>query len=350
MADRRAAAPPPRAQGKVSGLATVLQPTDRFHVKATLGLGTFGAVFLATDASTGTDVAIKKVFLDPRFKNRELDLVLKLAHPNCLHYIHHYTTKEGPANEVFLHLVTSYVPTALNGFLSSSPFPPPIFIKVFGFQIFSALCYLHHHGVCHRDIKPSNVLVDGTTGTVQLCDFGSAKFLKPNEVSVSYIATRSYRAPELLLDCPSYTTAVDIWAAGCVLTEMLIQGRLLFGGQSNAEVLVSITKILGPPKPTDFDGFEHKKRYVPVPVKTITLAGALPRSAPPDFLDLLDSIFVYAPEKRATAAALMKHPFFKDIFSPDTKLPNHAPLPSYLAKMTTPEEMLRNFPNGPTPA
>jgi glycogen synthase kinase 3 beta len=341
------AKPAPHAS-KLSSHAMVLQRNDRFQAKSTIGVGTFGAVFLATDLSTGRDVAIKKVFQDPRYKNRELDLVQLLDHPNCLRYIHHYTTQEGPSREVFLHLVTSYVPTALHSFVESCPLPPPVMLKVFGFQIFAALAYLHHHGVCHRDMKPSNVLVDPATGYLQLCDFGSAKFLKPGEVSVSYIATRSYRAPELLLDCPSYTPAVDIWAAGCILAEMVLQGRVLFPGPNNGEVFLSIIQTIGAPKPTDFDNFEHKKPYQPVAVSPRTLASALPKWTPPGFVDVLCQAFVYAPEKRATAAALMRHPFFADLFCKDLKLPNKAPLPDYLARMSTPENMFRNFPNGPS--
>jgi serine/threonine protein kinase len=89
--------------------------------------------------------------------------------------------------------------------------PPPVpYVKVFGFQFFSALAYRRAHEVCHRDIKSSDVLVDHVSGCVQLCDFGSAKFLRRDEPSVFYIATRCYRAPELLFECLCYNTAIDV--------------------------------------------------------------------------------------------------------------------------------------------
>ena len=336
------------SRSRITALTRELMPNERFTAKSTIGIGTFGAVFLAHDKQTGEDVAIKKVCLDPRFKNRELELVERLAHPNVLHYVTHYTTKEGAENDVFLHLVTDYLPGSLSSFMSEYRFPPPIFLKVFGFQMFAALCYLHAHGVCHRDIKPSNVLVDSSTGRLELCDFGSGKFLKKNEPSVSYIATRNYRAPELLLDCQTYTTAIDVWAAGLVLVE-LVNGKPFFHGRNNDDLLLNIVKTIGMPKPRDFESFEHKKRFSICETKTSTLADSMPKWVEPGFLDLMSKVFVYDPTKRITAAQCMEHPYFQDIFAEDCQLPNKAKLPEYLQKMKTPREMLKNFPNGPSP-
>ena len=325
-----------------------MTPFDGYKSINTIGVGTFGAVFLCENEKK-EKVAIKKVCLDPRFKNRELELVSKLSHPNTLRYITHKITKEGPKPDTYLLLVTDYLPQSLTGFMKQFPFPPPIYLKVFGYQIFAGLCYLHAHGVSHRDIKPSNILIDQEDGRLQLCDFGSAKFLRSGEKSVSYIATRSYRAPELLLDCQSYTPAIDVWAAGCVLAEMLLQGKALFTGCNNSEMLSSITKIIGTPKPEDLESFQHTKRYPLFGVKTGELKSALPSFATPDFIDLLSKIFTFSPKKRLTAAQCMKHPFFSDVLLPTTVLPNGKALPEYIKKMKTPEEMLRNYPNGPNP-
>jgi serine/threonine protein kinase len=336
-----------RSHARLSGAALVLQATDRFHLKSTIGVGTFGAVFRAYDAEADSDVAIKKVFLDPRFKNRELDIVQKLAHPNCLRHIGSYTTTEGRPPHTFLHLVTDFFPGSLSTFMTSFRAPSVVYVKVFGFQVFAALAYLHAHGVCHRDIKPSNVLVDHVRGRVQLCDFGSAKFLKPDEPSISYIATRSYRAPELLLECPCYTTAIDIWAAGCVLAECFLEGKPLFTGANNVKMMNSITRTIGLPQPGDFDGFPRKRRYQPVGTRAGVLKDALPHTTPDPFIDLLQRAFVYAPEKRATAADCMMHPFFAEVVDGSVALPSGCPLPGYLKRMRTPEDMLANFPDGP---
>jgi serine/threonine protein kinase len=91
--------------------------------------------------------------------------------------------------------------------------------------------------VAHRDIKPQNLLIDPLLQKLALCDFGSAKKISnpAKERSVAYISTRYYRAPELLMCCEHYGQEVDLWAAGCVLGEMMRSGRILFEGKSNAD-------------------------------------------------------------------------------------------------------------------
>lgn len=337
-----------RSVTHIKASTLTLQPMDGYTLVKTIGVGTFGAVFLCTN-DKGQPVAVKKVYLDPKFKTRELQLVSRLEHPNNLQYITHLYTKEGPKPDKFLILITDYLPDSLPSFMNKFPFPPPIYLKLWGYQLFAGLAYLHAHGIAHRDIKPSNVLVDAEDGRLQLCDFGSAKFLLPGEKSVSYIATRNYRAPELLLDCPSYTNSIDVWSAGCVIAELLLQGRSLFNGRNNSELLTSIVRITGSPSPEDLESFESSKRFTQFGVKGMSLKGALPQFTPPEFIDLLEKIFVFNIKKRYTAADCMKHPFFAELFKPGVTLPNEKPLPEYLNKMKTPEEMFRNFPNGPSP-
>lgn len=320
--------------------------TSEYKLISRVGAGTFGAVFKCQD-SNGNIVAIKKVCLDPRYKSRELSVISSLNHPNCLRYIDHYNTKEGSNNETFLHLVTDYFPRSLVEFGSSNSFPNHLYVKLFGFQLFAGLANLHAHGICHRDIKPSNVLVDDIDGRLQICDFGSAKYLREGEESVSYIATRSYRAPELLLDCRNYTFAIDVWAAGCVIAEMYKQGKSLFNGINNQELLKCISRIVGSPKPSDLDTFDHKKQYNLTGSYKNNLKSELPQFVPQELIDLLNDIFTFNPKKRPSAAQCMKHPFFSELFKPDAKMPGNGrdrPLPSYLQKMRTPEEMFKNFP------
>lgn len=77
--------------------------------------------------------------------------------------------------------------------------------KFYSYQMFRALAYIHNLSICHRDIKPQNILIDVNTHRLALCDFGSAKQLKPNENSVAYICSRYYRAPELILGEECYS-------------------------------------------------------------------------------------------------------------------------------------------------
>ena len=88
--------------------------------------------------------------------------------------------------------------------------------RIYACQLFRGLNWIHRSQVVHRDINPSNILLEGDK--LVICDFGSAK--KLNEDNACYVGCRSYRAPELILRC-SYGKEVDVWAAGCVLVEMI---------------------------------------------------------------------------------------------------------------------------------
>lgn len=94
----------------------------------------------------------------------------------------------------------------------------------------------------YRDIKPHNLLVDPVRHILKLCDFGSAKAFVKGEPNVAYICSRFYRAPELILGATDYTTAIDVWSAGCVFAELLT-GHPIFPGISGVDQLVEIIKV-----------------------------------------------------------------------------------------------------------
>lgn len=85
---------------------------------------------------------------------------------------------------------------------------PILEVKLYIYQLFRSLAYIHSQGICHRDIKPQNLLLDPATGVLKLCDFGSAKILVESEPNVSYICSRYYRAPELIFGATNYTTKI----------------------------------------------------------------------------------------------------------------------------------------------
>lgn len=108
----------------------------------------------------------------------------------------------------------------LKDYIRSDIVVDPLIYKLLFYQMVRSLLYLHSKGICHRDVKPENFLMK-KTGRIVLTDFGSAKFIKKQEYSISYMNGRSYRAPELQLGNNQYTLSVDIWALGCVMIEVL---------------------------------------------------------------------------------------------------------------------------------
>lgn len=115
-------------------------------------------------------------------------------------------------DEVYLNLVLEYVPEtvyrASRYFNKMKTTMPLLEVKLYIYQLFRSLAYIHSQGICHRDIKPQNLLLDPNSGILKLCDFGSAKILVENEPNVSYICSRYYRAPELIFGATNYTTKI----------------------------------------------------------------------------------------------------------------------------------------------
>ncbi|KAK7196347.1 glycogen synthase kinase 3 [Novymonas esmeraldas] len=317
---------------------------ERFQVERMAGQGTFGTVQLGKEKSTGMSVAIKKVIQDPRFRNRELQVMQDLAtlhHPNIVQLeSYFYTLGERNRRDIYLNVVMEYVPDTLHrccrNYFRRQTCPPRILIKVFLFQLLRSIGCVHlpSVNVCHRDIKPHNVLVNEAEGTLKLCDFGSAKKLSPSEPNVAYICSRYYRAPELIFGNQHYTTAVDIWSVGCIFAEMML-GEPVFRGDNSASQLQEIVRVLGRPSrevvrklnPSHNDVDLHNSKAIPwasifyqyPPVKDEKEA-----------YDLLTGLLQYLPEERTKPYEALCHPYFDELHDPATKLPNNKDLPTSL--------------------
>ncbi|MBA0583202.1 hypothetical protein Gorai_014071, partial [Gossypium raimondii] len=200
--------------------------TMSYMAERVVGTGSFGVVFQAKCLETGEPVAIKKVLQDKRYKNRELQIMRVLDHPNVVRLKHSFFSST-EKDELYLNLVLEYVPETVHRVSKHhsrmNQHMPILYVQLYTYQICRALNYLHHVvGVCHRDIKPQNLLVYPHTHQVKICDFGSAKKLVPGEPNISYICSRYYRAPELIFGVTEYTTAIDMWSVGCVMAELLL--------------------------------------------------------------------------------------------------------------------------------
>ena len=286
-----------------------------------IGHGTFGVVYRAKEEKTGGIFAIKRVFQDKKYKNRELEILKDLNHPNVInlkHFFYTKTEKGGNEPEIFLNCVMDYFPQTLSRILSvnfqSRKQLDPFIAKLYAYQMMLSLKYLHSKGIAHRDIKPQNILVDQKTNKIKLCDFGSAKKLIPGQKSISYICSRFYRAPELIFGATDYTNQIDVWSMGCVISELVL-GRPMFPGATTSDQLVEIIRILGTPTKDDICSMnpyfkDHKFPDVkPIPFEKLFKNRIIPEY----FLDLLSKILVYNPQKRLTAEKALEHAYFDEI-------------------------------------
>lgn len=305
--------------------------TVSYMAERVVGTGSFGVVYQAKCIETGEQVAIKKVLQDKRYKNRELQVMRMLDHTNTLRLKHcFYSTAE--KDDLYLNLVLEYVPETVyrvsKHYVRMHQHMPLIYVQLYTYQICRGLNYLHHViGVCHRDIKPQNLLVNPQTHQLKVCDFGSAKMLVPGEPNISYICSRYYRAPELIFGATEYTTAIDIWSAGCVLAELLV-GHPMFPGESGVDQLVEIIKILGTPTREEIKCMNPNYTEFKFPqIKAHPWHKVFHKKMPAEAVDLVSRMLQYSPNLRCTALEACAHPFFDDLRDPAACLPNGRPLP-----------------------
>jgi len=316
--------------------------TISYSAEKVIGNGSFGVVFRATVVQTGEVVAIKKVLQDKRFKNRELQIMRQLDHPNIVQLKHCFYSNGETADELYLNLVLEYVPETvyrvIRTFQKTKETVPILYTKLYVFQLCRALGYIHELGICHRDIKPQNLLLNPADQTLKLCDFGSAKMLVKGEPNVSYICSRFYRAPELIFGATDYTTAIDTWSMGCVFGELML-GQPLFPGGSGVDQLVEIIKVLGTPSQDEIESMNSNFTEFKFPqIKAHPWTKLFRSSTPNSGIDLVSRMLAYKPHNRIRPLEALSHPFFDEIQDSNTRLPNGNPLPAQLFDLTPSEK------------
>lgn len=220
---------------------------------------------------------------------------------------------EDSKEKTWQNMVFDYYPNSLATYLKKHK-PSLHLTKVLFYQICLALSYVHSKRICHRDLTPNNILLS-SRGEVKIADFGSAKMLDTDHVSMSYICSRYYRAPELLLGSNNYSTKIDIWSAGCILAEMLI-GKAIFAGADTQDQFVKIVLVLGSPSLSDL--WAMKKNYkqsLRFPkIEPVYIGEILPENeGAENAADLLMGMLCYNPRNRLTVDEVLQHPFFNDI-------------------------------------
>lgn len=189
-------------------------------------------------------------------------------------------------------------------------------VKFLVYQILRGLKYIHSAGIIHRDLKPSNLAVNEQC-ELKIIDFGLARRIEP-EMS-SYVITRWYRAPDIVLNWRHYDQAVDIWSVGCILAEMLT-GKVLFPGKDTLDQVVKVLNVCGPPddefmsKITDPNVKEFLLSYKVN--QTLNIQDIL-KGASESAIDMVEQMLKLDPICRPTAEFALTHPFVQEYADPD---------------------------------
>ncbi|XP_019567770.2 mitogen-activated protein kinase 15 isoform X1 [Rhinolophus sinicus] len=300
---------------------------QRYLIKRRLGKGAYGIVWKAVDRRTGQVVAIKKIFdafrdkTDAQRTFREIMLLQEFGdHPNIIRLLDVIRAE----NDRDIYLVFESMDTDLHAIICKGRLLRDIHKRYIFYQLLRATKFIHSGRVIHRDQKPSNVLLDASC-LVKLCDFGLARSLSDlpegpeGQALTEYVATRWYRAPEVLLSSSWYTPGVDMWSLGCILGEML-RGRPLFPGTSTLHQLELILNTIPPPSEEDLlavgSGYGAWILHHLGSRPRQTLDALLPATTPPEALDLLRRLLVFAPDKRLSAAQALQHPYVQRFHCP----------------------------------
>ncbi|KAG3098026.1 hypothetical protein PI124_g2745 [Phytophthora idaei] len=309
----------------------------RYQLIRAIGHGAYGVVIAASDQVTGNSVAIKNIprtfddLVDAKRIVREIRLMRHLRHP---HVVSVLDVMRPPLLATFddTYIVTDLMETDLHRVINSPEALSSDHIAFITYQLLCGLRYVHSAHIIHRDVKPSNVLINRDC-LVKLCDFGLARGIDIRPVTPSsiggnttpssqdgepaldealteYVVTRWYRAPELLL-ASRYSTAIDLWAVGCILAEMFTR-KALFPGHDHVHQLHLILQLVGSPPANDMGFVTNMKakrwmaRQQQHEAKSLNTVCP---NAPSEALDLMAKLLQFDPRKRISVDEAIAHPF-----------------------------------------
>ena len=303
---------------------------NRYEIKAQIGDGSFGQVFQATLKESGSIVAIKQIKKKMHswtecISLREIQSLRDTNHPNIVSLMEVILESDGSLYFVFEFMPDGSLYELMKRCIETNTRLSNERVASIGLQLLNALSFLHDekHSF-HRDLKPENVLVSGDT--IKLADFGLCRDISTNAPFTSYVSTRWYRAPEVILRSNSYGPPIDLWGMGSILVE-LYSLQPLFPGSSEIDQMKLITELIGPIDDWEegVDLMQRMKLVLPSSVSSpsrkeakdeveLRIQRRLPKDVPSSAANLIASMLSWDPRNRPRAKESMQH----DIFTSQT--------------------------------
>ncbi|XP_017290100.1 mitogen-activated protein kinase 14B isoform X2 [Kryptolebias marmoratus] len=300
---------------------TVWEVPERYQHLSPVGSGAYGSVCSSYDVKTGLKVAVKKLsrpfqsIIHAKRTYRELRLLKHMKHENVIGLLDVFTPATSLEEFNDVYLVTHLMGADLNNIVKCQKLTDD-HVQFLIYQILRGLKYIHSADIIHRDLKPSNLAVNEDC-ELKILDFGLARHT--DDEMTGYVATRWYRAPEIMLNWMHYNMTVDIWSVGCIMAELLT-GRTLFPGTDHIDQLKLIMMLVGTPGPEllmkiSSDSARNYISSLPhMPKRNFAdvFIGANPLA-----VDLLEKMLVLDTDKRITASEALAHSYFSQYHDPD---------------------------------
>ncbi|KAF8159679.1 kinase-like domain-containing protein [Crassisporium funariophilum] len=304
----------------VSSFHKVFHLEKRWKLVRELGSGAYGVVISAADEISGETVAIKlvtRVFEKIQFAKRALREITLLRHFSNHGNITGLIDVDAISPDFTeLYIFMEPMEADLHQIIRSGQILTNEHVQYFSYQILRGMKFIHSAGVIHRDLKPGNLLVNADC-ELKICDFGLSRGFDaaPDENAshlTEYVATRWYRAPEIMLAYRRYNTAIDVWSIGCILAELLI-GAPLFKGKEDYSYVDQLNKIfavLGTPDANVIRkiGSPKAQAYVrSLPLKRVVPFRKVVPKGDPQALELLGKMLCFDPSERITVPEALEH-------------------------------------------
>ncbi|KMQ49218.1 hypothetical protein HL42_0292 [Trichophyton rubrum] len=223
---------------------------NRYLILDVLGQGTFGQVVKCQNLKTQEVIAVKVIKNRTAYFNQSmmevsvLDLISSKLDKNDDHHL--LRLKDTFIHRQHLCLVFELLSVNLYELIKQNQFRglSTTLVRVFAQQLLNGLALLNKARLIHCDLKPENILLKNLESPIiKIIDFGSA--CDERQTVYTYIQSRFYRSPEVLLGLP-YSSAIDMWSLGCIVVELFL-GLPLFPGSSEYNQIARITEMLGLP-------------------------------------------------------------------------------------------------------
>ncbi|RWS05818.1 mitogen-activated protein kinase-like protein [Dinothrombium tinctorium] len=210
---------------------------------------------------------------------RELSLLKHMKHENVISLLEAFTPSKSLASFTDVYIVTPLAGVDLSTVIKAKKLSDE-HIKCFVYQILNGLQYIHSAGVIHRDLKPNNITINEKCD-LKIIDFGIARHIGCE--MTGYVATRWYRAPEVMLEWRDYNQSMDLWAVGCIMAEMITSSPL-FPGKDHIDQLHHILQVCGTPNEEIITRItnEHAVSYIKKlkPIKKKNFSQLFPSTSP----------------------------------------------------------------------